>query len=121
MQTEQCTELFGKVFHSGTGGLVRDCSCGRVHFHDDETEDFDEGELEQLREKAKEQPDKYIPQGWTIETMEISGCDIVFGCTCDTARKYERFIVNHDTQLAKYLNARARELKDHAAAIEVKS
>jgi len=117
----QCSSIFEDVFNSNTGGICRDCACGKTYFNGDDASDFDEGELEALREKAKAQPDKYIEQQHTVSTMEIDNVEIVYGCTCDTARKYEKFIIQHGAQLATYLNMRAKELRSRADAIDVKS
>ena len=47
---------------TGGGSIVTDCDlCGRTCFEDSEyAGDWEEGELERLRENADKQPDKYV-------------------------------------------------------------
>lgn len=117
----QCSEIFKNVFDSGCGGCLRTCDCGITYFdgyHNGWS--WEEGELEDLRQKAIDNPEKYIEVDCTPGTMEIDGREIVFGCTCETAARYESFIDNHSHQLAKYLNMKADELREEANLIEVK-
>jgi len=120
MAKEQCSDIFREAFNSHTGGICRDCVCGRVHFNSEDASDFDEGELEELMEKAKAQPGKYIERDHTVSTMEINGIEIVNGCACDSAQKYEQLFIREAAQIAEYLNNRASALRAKADAIQVK-
>lgn len=115
------SDLFGSVFHSGSGGCVRDCTCGRTHFDTDQNNGWtwDEGEFEGLEAKAKGDPDRYIGQYGTVTTMEIGGESIVHGCPCNRAARYEKFINTHARMLAEYLNKKAAELQSKSAAMKV--
>ena len=117
---EQCSNLFSKVFDSGYGGCVRTCECGITHFDCYNTWDWEEGELERLQDQAKEHPDRYVEVEGSIGTMEIDNIQIVWGCSCDLAKKHERFIRNHASKLAQYLNEYATKLRKAADDIDVK-
>lgn len=55
-----------------------------------------------------------------IGCMEVNGTEIVFECPCNSARKYEEFLMNEATNIARYLNKRAKAMRDKANQIEVK-
>ena len=115
----QCSELFGDVFHSHCGGIVRTCDCGRTHYNAADSSFFDEGELEDLVEKTKIYPDKYFATDYTITTMEIGSSEIVCGCVCNLAQRWEAVLIEQGQQIAQYLNSRAKALKEESSAIEV--
>jgi hypothetical protein len=118
--SNQCSDLFARVFDSHGGGCLRECACGRTHFDGgDNGWTWDDGELEQLREKAAKEPDRYIEQDGTVFCMNIGGAEIVYGCTCDNAERYERFIRAHARQLAEYLRERAKELREAADEMDM--
>ncbi len=114
------SEAFEHIFDSGSGGILRECDCGVVHYNEDDAPYFDDGELEKLRKWTKENHLKYVAHDHTIGTMLIDGREFVYDCGCRTAQKYENFIINHDRQLAEYLNQRAKTLRENADNIEVK-
>ncbi|HEA66888.1 hypothetical protein LCGC14_2307170 [marine sediment metagenome] len=120
---EQCSELFERVFDSGYGGIVRVCDCGITHFSDQDCDIncYDEGELEKFQENQKKAPNSFLGWDRSIGTMEIGGMEIVWGCSCDIARKYEDFILSHARQLAEYLNETAKMLKEKSDSIKVKN
>jgi hypothetical protein len=119
MNNKQCSELFSNIFDSGCGGCIRTCECGITYFYGCHHWDFEEGELEELQQKAKDDPDHYVEQDCSIGTLEIGGIQIVYDCSCDLARKYENFILDHAGQLAEYLNRRGAILREKAESIEV--
>lgn len=112
------SERFERAFDSGGSGLVRDCVCGRVHFGIDG--DWGDGEREELLKKKKRYPAKYFQHEDFVSTYVIYGDEIVMGCPCATGAKYEQFIIRHASQIATYLNDRAKSLADEANAITVK-
>jgi hypothetical protein len=116
------SERFEDAFDSHGGGIVRRCICDRVHFstyfHDRNF--YDEGELEDLEEKAKQFPEKYIGHDHTIGTMTVNGVgDMVFGCSCNSFERYEEFILKNATKIRNYLNNFAKNLRDKADSVEV--
>lgn len=119
MDDEQCSELFEKVFDSDCGGCVRMCMCGITHFDTYNDNDWEEGELEDLMVKEANDPAIFMGHDRAIGTMEVDGKDIVYGCTCDSARRYENFITQHAGQIATYLNGRAALMREKANEIEV--
>lgn len=122
MKKEQCSELFFDVFDSRCGGCLRTCECGITHFDAYNIWDcWEDGQLEDLQQKAKDDPEHYVEHDCAVGTMEIDGIEIVYNCTCDLARKYENFVLNHARQLAEYLNKRAAALREQSLAIEVKT
>jgi hypothetical protein len=108
--------MFGEAFNSGCGGCLRVCACGRVHYDSshDGGWDWEDGERESLREN----PDA-IPHCGTVSSMCVCGEEIVYGCTCDKAQRYESFIVNHQHQIVHYLRLRAKNLIDEAESIKI--
>jgi len=96
------------------------CECGITRFDSYNIWDWEEGELKKLQQKAKDDPNHYVETDCAIGTIEIGNQEIVYGCTCDIARKYENFILNHARQLAEYLNKYAANLRKTAEEIEVK-
>ena len=119
MSDIQCSELFSEIFSSGCGGCLRTCDCGITYFDGYNNWDWEVNELENLRQKAKDDPRQYIEQDHSVSTMEIGGAQIVHGCSCGQAQRYETFILNHAVQLADYLNKRASMLKEKAKLIKV--
>ena len=119
MEKEQCSKLFGDVFDSRGGGQIRVCACGITYFSLDEPQNWEEGELEELKEKEKISPDKYVSFDGTVWTLNVGGEEIVWGCSCDTASKYEQFLTTDGPRIAEYLNKRAEALRQHADSITV--
>jgi len=117
--TRQASKLFDDIFASGCGGCERTCACGIHWFDIQDGWDWEEGELEDLKKKAAEDPEKYKESDGSVGTVEIDDQEIVYGCTCDYAWKYEQFIISHGRQIARYLNERAKALRETAEAIEV--
>lgn len=115
---EAPTEWMEHAFIS-SGGLSRECHCGRVHFDDnEESGDWDKGELEGLREKATKEPEKYIG-GTGVTDATVNGQHYVIGCPCNGLRRYEDFLWDHRRHIAEYLAERAKDQKraadlDHA-------
>jgi hypothetical protein len=104
------------------GSIVVDCGfCGRTHFVSNG--DYDEGELERLRVSAKHHPDKFVERTECdyISCGQLDGITAVFGCPCDKAARYEKFIWNNRLMIADYLKRRAakeaREASDDLEAI----
>lgn len=116
----QCSEIFFDSFDSQCSGCVRVCECGITHFDEYNIPDWEDGELEKMQQKARNDPKHYVGHDCAVSTTEINGIEIVYGCTCDLARKYESFILNYAKQIAGYLNRRAVLLREEAQEIEVK-
>ena len=92
------------------GTITVECGfCGRTHFVSDG--DYDEGELEGLREQAKASPGKFVERHECdyISCGELDGVTAVYGCPCDKAARYERFIWENRLMIAGYLKRRTAE------------
>lgn len=82
--------------------------CGRENFvsnyHDRE-------EIEQLRKKANEQPERYFEHRGcdSVITGWISGFQVVIGCPCNRLRLIENVIWENRHTIASYLKKRSRE------------
>lgn len=108
---KQCSDEFIDAFDSHCAGCSRICTCGITHYDtSDNGWTWEEGELEHLEELHLKSPEKYVPHDYAIGTMNILGNEIVIGCSCDIAKKYENFIVSHRKQIAGFLNKRAENI-----------
>jgi hypothetical protein len=119
MTEKQCSNMFLEVFGSHTAGCVRTCGCGITYFHGDEKEgDWEKGELEELRYKAKKN-EQVIEWNCPVSTMNVFGYELVIGCTCKYAKHLEDILLNYPEQIAEYLNKRASLLREKAERIQV--
>jgi hypothetical protein len=116
-ESHPVTTAWWMAFESG-GALVVQCLCGRTNFAGGSEVDYEEGELELLREKARLRPDAYIedPESDSIGVAEVGhGQVIAWGCPCGCAEKFEDLLEGSREQIAKYY-----ELKLQAAETAVK-
>jgi hypothetical protein len=96
-------------------------ACGRTYFvTSDGHGDYEEGELEELYEKAKKQPHKYIevPDYSSVATMYMPGPskrkEVVVGCECDPTKPLSDFIEEYASQLTCYLQEYWKENRSEA-------
>lgn len=121
MEKKKASELFNTAFNDGCGSDYFTCGCGVTYFNDDQGAcDWEQGELEGLREKARLDPEKYKAIDYTVATIEINGNRYSMDCECGEAAYHEKFIVDHSRQIAEYLNGRAKALRELADKVEVK-
>ncbi len=116
------SEVFEDCVRSA-GSLVITCElCGRTHFATMEEGTFDEGELEELRAKAKKEPNKYIedPSYDSIVWGYVDGKQAVIGCPCNEMAKFEKLFWENRYLIARYLKKRS-ELHAKAAAENAKA
>jgi hypothetical protein len=87
--------------------------CERVHFVGTGYGDYEDGELEDLRTNAQKTPGKYIEHNDydSIDWGYIDGKQVVWGCPCNSARRYEQWIWGHRYAIAKYLRLRAEDVE----------
>lgn len=104
------------------GSIVTDCeACGRVFFEDDESAgDWEDGELEKLRQNAKTNPDKYFAMD-RVETADIDGKHIVVNCPCNYLTRLEQWIWSHRRIIATYISKRAQAAAERALEDEAES
>lgn len=107
------SDEFWSAFRSA-GSLVILCEhCGRTHFCTTPgAGDYSAGELEELLDKAKQDPDMYREDGTysSIEWGYIGGKQAVMHCPCNEEKiaPYEQFIIVHAEQIMEFLQARAK-------------
>lgn len=83
-------------------------ACGRVYFVTSPGHgDYEEGELEELRENSEKYPGIYI-EVWDfsyVSTMILphNGKTVVIGCVCDPTEQLSDFIEDNARQLTEYL------------------
>ena len=104
------SEMFVRAVTTG-GGLWLTCElCGRECFEDSESAgDWDPGELENLRQMQKEDPEKYVGLD-TVCTGYINGRQVVTNCPCNLLRPLEDWIWSHRDIIASYISKRVDEM-----------
>lgn len=108
---------FLDAFKEGSSGMIVECDfCGRVYFATQDGGDYEDGELENLRENAKKEPDKYIEVDCFTTRILIDGHYYALGCKCNKVRRYEDWIWANRRSIVAYLKARTE--KRLQAAIE---
>jgi len=110
---------FEDAFSDHCGSCVQDCACGRTCFDVVNTYDWEAGELDRLEEARVRDPGRYVALEYACCGLTVNGKTFIMGCPCNGGEPYERFLVNHAEQIAKFLNKRAELLKAHATASEV--
>ncbi len=118
------SEEFKRAFDEHVSGCVRDCSCGRVFFDNGNSGySWEEGELEGLEEKALKNPDKYQARDYGIGCYRYCGRLVVWDCVCEYstgAANFELLLQDQGAQIADYLNARAKRLREVADSVTIK-
>ena len=116
----QCSKLFEEVCDAHRSCNRAECACGKIFFDGSSQSywDWDPGEQESLREAAKDSS-KCIELGSSVFLLHINGEDIVLGCDCDRAARYEGFLVREAARISEYFNKVAQVLRDRAARIAV--
>lgn len=116
------SEYFERAF-TDSGSIRVLCDfCGREHFANDERAgDWEEEELEELRKRAREEPEKCM--GWDYDSISwgyLAGQRYVPGCPCEPekAEKYENFIWENRHQISRYLKERTKSIAMAAALDE---
>jgi len=98
-------EMFRSAF-GGSGSIRASCACGREYFEPEG--DFDPGELEALKQRASDQPDKVICLD-RVSLVSVDGKQFVDGCACKGHMAYARFIWRNRHPIMEYLKARMEQ------------
>lgn len=112
---------FDYAFSGGATCCQTTCeACGRTYFvTSDGHGDYDEGELDGLRDLASADPTKCIevPDFSSVPTAyhPATGKFIVVGCICDPAKKFCDWVESHAENLATYLEYYFRAKHQRAA------
>lgn len=124
MSTENgVSRSFEIAWSSGISGCRMECNCGRTFFDDSSNDwDWEDGELESLRESALAQPDRVIGSTKGSSTSFVfEGVWYVDSCPCtEKLKRYEDFILRNAVQIAAYLNRNAEDEESHAKNSKVK-
>lgn len=81
-------------------------ACGRSYFVTSSGHgDYEPGELDELRSKAKAEPDKYIevPDYSSVAFVQFGDEHIVIGCICDPTKRYSEWIEGNASAITEYL------------------
>lgn len=103
------------------GQIIADCVCGRTHFATHSPGEYDEGELEKIQEKARENPDNYWENSMddSIAIAYLDGITLCYGCPCGRSKRYENFMWGNRALILKYIKKRAdKELADATSTRE---
>ncbi len=119
MTPEQKKKLVYEALGLGMGSIRMYCACGRTHFatHDDGA-GWIEGEIEELREKAKADPKHYIEdsQNDSVSGITFGGSVRVWDCPCEWEVNAYNFLVTHRAQIIRFFKQQADEAKKQADA-----
>ena len=102
-----------EIAFRGSGSSVINCEfCDRVHFISDPAGyDWERGEHARLMKLAKQNPDRYVAhQEDSVSWGYLDGKQYVHGCQCNSASRYEIFLVRNRHQIAEFLKARAERI-----------
>ena len=107
--TKERSDMFYTTFMSFGSIDVECCACGRVHFVDDESSDYNPGEYEQYKKKEKKNPEKYIPHDddMFISWANYGDIQFVFNCPCNYARYVENILWSERQGIVAYIKIRA--------------
>lgn len=117
------SSIFEGAFATGSGGIVRDCACGKTHFSNASCDEgcYEKGELENLLKRCAENPSKYQARDCTVSTMTISGEEYVYGCDCEEPNKAELFVRDNAVSIARFLRELAKKHRAYADKLAVPS
>ena len=107
-------EIFERAFSSGVAGCREECKCGLEYFDGCGTYDWEEGELDRLREAGA------IEKDHIIGTIIIDGYSYVGACDCwyPLATDMIALIEDHKYAIVKYLQLeKDRKQKEFQDAI----
>jgi hypothetical protein len=91
------------------GSIVSTCACGRVLFaNSEDAGDWEDGELEGLRQKWEEKPDAVIGMN-DSDTVSVSRLGLIWGCPCGESIKHENYLIDNQTSILNYYRLRAQQ------------
>lgn len=109
------TDEFMRAVCNG-GSPVTQCElCGRLNFvgHARPEDDYPESEVQDYIAKAEDFPDKYHAHDDSdyISHGAFDGKELVWGCPCNLASRYEQFLWAHRHVIADYFQNVAARLQ----------
>ena len=98
------SDLFIKSLRT-TGSISVDCACGVTHYASHG--DFEEGELEELQNKARRIPDQYneVTDDDMVSYTIIDSKQIVIQCGCNLLGDYERLFLEEKGLIIDFLTS----------------
>lgn len=113
------------AFHSfATCTSIRCERCQRLYFVTSPGHgDYEDGQLERLREFAKQKPNMFIEVSdySCVSAMCVDGKQVVIGCLCDPTQKYSDFIEQYAEELTEYLKLYWKSVHKEAQNKSMKS
>lgn len=85
-----------------------------MHFADEGGIDWEDGELENLIEQNKKDPDRYIEHDSNPNWGYLDGKPYVADCPCNSASTYESLFWKSRYLIRDYFKARSEEQQRHA-------
>lgn len=113
------TEDFRRAFSSHSAGCRSTCACGRTFFDTSGALGWEDGEFETLLQSERENPDVYRGIPHSVSRYCVDGKEYVWDCDCGGAVEVERLIRSNADEIADYLNAWAKLLREKAERITV--
>lgn len=103
---------------ASSGGIRHTCTCGRECFEDyDRAGDWEDGELGNLRQGAKESPDSVIPMD-NVRICVVMGKEWVVGCPCNGMTPIEKLYWNDAKRICSYISKRSKSELEELLAKE---
>ncbi len=86
------------------------CSCGRTFFQGYDEDCYEKGELEDLREKRRQDPAQYVEvDASMITAVVIDNKVFVYHCPCNGLALYEAFTWRYRRSILIYIQKRYEE------------
>lgn len=106
------SKFFERAFPGG-GGCSIDCTCGRLHFCDNDSY----GDITNLLRLAEKTPDRFICHEGddSVHFITINKRIFVPGCPCGYGEEMEKFLWENKMQISEYLKNRAIEVSQRLA------
>ena len=109
------SDEFVLAFRVGGTSIIECGFCKRIHYAPGSELDFDKKEMQRLIKNREKNPDKYICHDEdSVSFGQLDGVQYVVDCPCNTARTYEKLIINHRWQIVDYLKSRAEKMERKA-------
>lgn len=104
---------------AGIGSPTLTCWCGRVH-HAPASDFLEEGEEEQMREDAKNNPQKvFLHDGDGVSAITVNGTCVVHGCDCNWLGRLEAILWSERDRILKYYKLRRDAASKDAVELSV--
>lgn len=111
---KECSEDFIEAIRENIGSIRGTCEFCGVTYFDESAGHYDEGELEELKQQEKDQPDLFKEQDGGVSFCRIEGLQYIMGCPCNGPRRYEDWIWGNRWMIAEYLKTRATTILKNA-------